>query len=246
MEIRRKKFVKATDHEPTREAKQTSVASQETTHSRVTAASSQEAATGSREKDGQKPKPPAGQPESKAIPKLPFEFADQRFSELVYRQIGEACLRKNTLDVDLLFSMESLLKGQKPKDPYELMLMNHMSGVNASVMKFFGRLASADSPIEMEIYERMLNRLMRSFTSQMDTLQRYRAGGDKNVTVHNVSVTDGGQAIVGNITQNANADGKAKAATTPAAITDAHSAPMPILERTEQPVTVPAKRRPRQ
>ena len=80
----------------------------------------------------------------------------------------------------------------------------------------------------------------------MEVLKRYRSGGDQNVTVQNVSVSDGGQAIVGNVTQNAHDDGKAKAATTPAAITDAHTAPMPIIERSEQPVTVSAKRRPRQ
>ena len=252
MQIKRKKFaVEAPDHELAPEANQTRVASQETTRSRVTAASSQEAAASvSRKKvsqDGKKPKPPAGQPESEAIDptKLPFEFADQRFSDVVHVQLVEACSRKNGFDLDLFLSMVSLLKGQKPKDPFELMLINQTSGFNALVMKFIGYLAKSDIPIEIDTYERALNKLARTFTTQMEVLKRYRSGGDQNVTVQNVSVSDGGQAIVGNITQNAN-DGKAKAATTPAAITDARAAPMPIIERSEQPVTVPAKRRPRQ
>ena len=106
MQIQRKKFfVEAPDHELAPEANQTRVASQETTRSRVTAASSQEAAaTVPRKKAfqaGEKPKPPASQTEPEAIDptKLPFEFADQRFSDVVHVQLAEACSRKNGLDV---------------------------------------------------------------------------------------------------------------------------------------------------
>jgi hypothetical protein len=234
------------------EPKGTKVAPQETTRSRVTAACSQKAATTGPHKkrfqDEKKSKPPAGQPESRAIDqtKLPFEFADQRFSDVVHVQLVEACKRKSGFDIDLYLSMVSLLKGQKPKDHFELMLMNQMSGVNALIMKYIGYLASSDNPTQIEMYERTVNKLARTFTTLLDALQRYRSGGDKNVTVQNVSVSDGGQAIVGNVTQNARDDGKAKAATTPAAITDARTAPMPIIERSEQPIPVSAKRKPRQ
>ena len=37
----------------------------------------------------------------------------------------------------------------------------------------------------------------------MEALRRYRSGGEQNVTVQHVSVNDGGQAIVGNVTQAA-------------------------------------------
>ena len=140
----------------------------------------------------------------------------------------------------------SVLKGQKPKDHFELMLMNQMSGVNALVMKYIGYLAKADTGNEIETLQRTLNKLARTFTNQMEVLQRYRSRVEQKVTVQNVSVSEGGQAIVGNVTQNASDDSKAKAATTPAAITDARAAPMPIIEQSEQRVSVPAKRRPRQ
>ena len=247
MSVPRKKFsIKAPDHELKGEANQTRVASKQTASSRETVVSSQEAAaTGPFKKadqDGKSQKPPAGQYKAMAK-KLPFEFADERFTDVVYMQIFEACLRKNTVDVDLFFSMESLLKGQKPKDPFELMLINHMSGVNALVMKYIGYLGKSDNFEQIDIYERTLNKLLRTYTGQMDTLKRYRSGGDQNVTVQNVSVSDGGQAIVGNVTQNAHDDGKAKAATTPAAITNAHTAPMPIIEPSKQPVRASVQRR---
>jgi hypothetical protein len=251
MQIRRKKFsVETIDHELTAETNETKVASQQTTGSHVTADSSQEAAASGRRKkdfqDGKKPKP-ASQTDSEAIDpkKLPFEFADQRFSDVIYVQLVEACSRKNGLDIDLFLSMMSLLTGQKPKDPFELMLINQMSGFNALVMKYIGYLASSDNLTQIDTYERTLNKLARAFLTQMEVLKRYRSGGEQNVTVQNVSVSDGGQAIVGNVTQNAHDDGKAKAAT-PAAITDARTAPMPIIERSEQPIPVSAKRKPRQ
>jgi hypothetical protein len=252
MRVQRKKFsVETPDHGLTAEANETKVASQETTRSQVTADSCQEAAaTGSPKKDFQdekKPKP-AGQPVSEAVDptKLPFEFADQRFSDVVHVQLVEACVRKSGFDANLYLSMLSVLKGQKPKDHHELMLINQMSGFNALVMKFIGYLASSDNPSQIDIYERTLNKLARTYTGQMDTLKRYRSGGDQNVTVQNVSVSEGGQAIVGNVTQNAHDDGKAKAATTPAAITDAHTAPMPIIEPSEHPIPAAVQRRRRQ
>jgi hypothetical protein len=35
----------------------------------------------------------------------------------------------------------------------------------------------------------------------MEALNRHRSGGDQKVTVQQVSVSDGGQAIVGNVTR---------------------------------------------
>ncbi|TQE98087.1 MAG: hypothetical protein FKY71_15680 [Spiribacter salinus] len=45
--------------------------------------------------------------------------------------------------------------------------------------------------------ERALNKLARTFTTQMDALKRYRTGGQQKVTVEHVTVNSGGQAIVG-------------------------------------------------
>ena len=239
------------DHEFTTDLR---TASHETPNSNVTTASSQDAAaTVPRKKvlqDGKKAKPRSADKSKSAavgLPKLPFEFADQQFSEGVFMQIYDACSRVDGFDGNLFTSMMSVLKGQKPKDHFELMHMNQMSGVNALVMKYIGYLAKADSGNEIETLQRTLNMLVRTFINQMEVLQRYRSRVEQKVmTVQNVSVSEGGQAIVGNVTQNAHDDSKAKAATTPAAITDARTAPMPIVEQSEQRVSAPVKRRPRQ
>ncbi|MGC2044509.1 MAG: hypothetical protein WA669_11875, partial [Pseudolabrys sp.] len=65
------------------------------------------------------------------------------------------------------------------------------------------------------------------------------------VTVQNVSVSDGGQAIVGTVTQNAPASNKTSAASSQSVVTDARTMPMPIIEQSEKPILASIKRRQR-
>jgi hypothetical protein len=244
--------VQATDRKHTSGASQTAAASFEKTACDVAAAPSQKAAaTVPRDisKDGKNTKPrPASNTESKLntvelrIPS--FNFIDQQFLDGVSEQLRQACSRMNGIDVTLYKSMVSVLNGQQPKDHFELMIMNQMSGINDLAMKYIGFLAKADTYIEIDTLERTLNKLTRTFTIQMDALQRYRSGGERNVTVQNVSVGEGGQAIVGNVTQNGRHGGEVKTAA-PAAIPDARTEPMPVIEPSERPVAVPVKRRAR-
>jgi hypothetical protein len=48
--------------------------------------------------------------------------------------------------------------------------------------------------------ERAFNKLTRTFAMQMEALKRYRSGAEQKVTLQHVSVAEGGQAIVGNVT----------------------------------------------
>jgi hypothetical protein len=41
----------------------------------------------------------------------------------------------------------------------------------------------------------------RTYATQMEALSRYRTGGEPKVTVQHVSVGEGGQAILGKVTQ---------------------------------------------
>jgi urease accessory protein UreH len=42
-----------------------------------------------------------------------------------------------------------------------------------------------------------LNKLTRTFATQMEALKRYRSKGEQRITVEHVDVHDGGQAVVG-------------------------------------------------
>jgi hypothetical protein len=61
------------------------------------------------------------------------------------------------------------------------------------------------SPCQMRATQthrrRQANKLARTFATQMEALKRYRTGGQQKVTVEHVTVTKGGQAIVGNVSQ---------------------------------------------
>ena len=79
---------------------------------------------------------------------------------------------------------------------------------------------------------RGITQLARTYTAQFEAFKRHRDGGEKQFTVHNVSVAEGGQAIV--VTQATHENEVARA--TPA-ITDARQAAMEIIgERQRMPV----------
>jgi len=73
---------------------------------------------------------------------------------------------------------------------------------------------------------------------QMEALKRYRTGGEQKVTVQHVSVSEGGQAIVGNVTQPAE-----KPVTTMPALTDSRQQAMPVIETPAQVVPLRTKRK---
>jgi hypothetical protein len=45
----------------------------------------------------------------------------------------------------------------------------------------------------------MLNKLARTFSSQVEALKKYRSTGEQNIRLQHVNVSEGGQAIVGNV-----------------------------------------------
>jgi hypothetical protein len=47
-----------------------------------------------------------------------------------------------------------------------------------------------------------VNKLARTFAVQVETLKRYRSGGEQTVRVEHVNVNAGGQAIVGNVSSS--------------------------------------------
>jgi hypothetical protein len=65
------------------------------------------------------------------------------------------------------------------------------------------RLAGANDFARQDSAARALGRLARTFPAQIEALSRYRNNGQPAITVQNVSVGDGGKAIVGNVTQHA-------------------------------------------
>jgi hypothetical protein len=130
--------------------------------------------------------------------------------------------------------------GVKPRDQVEAMLAAQMAAVQMLTMTFARRLTNVDNIPQQDSAERAFNKLTRTFTTQIEALKRYRTGGEQKVTVQHVTVGEGGQAIVGNVTQGRR-DGEPDKAGTPLAISDAMATPMSIVEAKSQ-VPVPEPR----
>ena len=83
---------------------------------------------------------------------------------------------------------------------------------------------------------------MRTYTTQMEALKRYRTGGEQKVTVQHVSVNKGGQAIVGTMTQPAGETPPTRPENATLALTDARQPAMEIIGKRER-APVAARRR---
>jgi len=99
--------------------------------------------------------------------------------------------------------MISMVKSIKPRDAVEAMLVAQMVSVHVMAMRCAHHLANADDIARQDSAVRALGRLARTFPAQIEALNRYRNHGEPAITVRNVSVQDGGKAIVGNVTQHA-------------------------------------------
>jgi hypothetical protein len=136
-----------------------------------------------------------------------------------------------------LFFMLAVIKEKKTRDPLLAMQLAQMGAVHAALMKAAGEVAQAEFLPHKEFAMRALNQLGRTFTAQLDGLKRYLSAPVHNVSV---SVSEGGQAIVANVTHATDRAAPAAAANVTPAISDARQVPMETLREQERS-TVPLK-----
>lgn len=121
----------------------------------------------------------------------------------ILRQLVRAGANGGTPDEVNVSFMISMVKSIKPRDSIEAMLVAQLVSVHVMAMRCSHHLASAQDLVQQESAGRALSRLARTFPAQIEALNRYRNNGEPAITVQNVSVQDGGKAIVGNVTQHA-------------------------------------------
>jgi hypothetical protein len=141
------------------------------------------------------------------------------------RQLVKASVKDEEPDEINLAFMIAMVKSIKPRDAVEAMLVAQMVSVHVLAMRCAYRLASANDIARQDSAGRVLGRLVRTFPAQIEALNRHRDNGEPAITVQNVSVGDGGKAIVGNVTQHASVIVSDKRRATAAA--GARMAPMP-------------------
>lgn len=129
--------------------------------------------------------------------------ADREAMHGIIRQLVKASVSGKSPDEVNLAFMISMVNGIKPRDSIEAMLVAQMVSVHVMAMRCAHHLANADDLAQHDSAARALGRLARTFPAQIEALNRYRSQGEPAITVQNVSVGDGGKAIVGNVTQHA-------------------------------------------
>jgi hypothetical protein len=129
--------------------------------------------------------------------------ADREAMDGILRQLVRASANGERPDAVNLAFMISMIRTIRPRDAVEAMLVAQMVSVHVMAMRCACQLAIADDIARQDSAARALGRLARTFPAQMEALNRYRTNGEPAITVQNVSVGDGGRAIVGNVTQHA-------------------------------------------
>ncbi len=128
--------------------------------------------------------------------------ADRDAMHGILKQLVKASVNGEKPDEVSLSFMISMVKSIKPPDSVEAMLVAQMVSVHVMAMRCAYHLANAEDIARQDSAGRALGRLARTFPAQIEALNRYRNNGEPAITVQNVSIQDGGKAIVGNVTQH--------------------------------------------
>ena len=106
-------------------------------------------------------------------------------------------IRDNDRFIDIAITM---LLGIDPKDELEGMLVVQMVAVHLISMNMSGRCMLDGQTVDgVNANVNRMTKLMRTFTNQVEALQKYRGKGKQTITVQHVQVNEGGQAVVGNV-----------------------------------------------
>ncbi len=92
-----------------------------------------------------------------------------------------------------------LIKGINPQDQIEGMLAIQMIGIHYAAMDCLKGAKGSQYLDSRESYLNIATKLSRTFTAQMEALNRHRGKGQQKMTVEHVHVNAGGQAIIGNV-----------------------------------------------
>jgi hypothetical protein len=118
------------------------------------------------------------------------EFYRSTLHELV------GCLDINECNIN---GALAALHGIAPRDELEAMLAAQMVAVHSAAMRCLRQLKGSENVPQRDSNGSLAVKLLRTFTAQMEALQRYRGKGEQKMTVEHVHVHAGGQAIVGEV-----------------------------------------------
>jgi hypothetical protein len=115
---------------------------------------------------------------------------DPDFMAGVQGQIATIGAQGRQIDEGASNFLLSVVRGVQPRDELEAMLALQMGAIHQATMMMARRLNHVDNLRQQDAAERALNKLTRTYTTQMEALKRYRTGGQQKVTVEHVTVNE--------------------------------------------------------
>ena len=91
------------------------------------------------------------------------------------------------------------ITGIGARDEIEGMLATQMVATRIAAIRVLRQLKGSETITQQDSNGNLAVKLLRTFTMQLEALQRYRGKGQQKVTVEHVHVNAGGQAIVGTV-----------------------------------------------
>jgi len=170
-----------------------------------------------------------------------FGTTDTDFASLMYSGLMEGARQHDTEDPLHGKDTNRLLaavNGIGAEDEVEGMLATQMVATHSAAMTALGRLNDCVTLPQQDSYGNLAVKLLRTYTAQMEALNRHRGKGQPSVNVEQVNVNSGGQAIVGAIATSGTVQKPEAQTHEPPGITYEPGTPMrsPDTEREAVPV----------
>lgn len=124
---------------------------------------------------------------------------DGDFFDAIIAQLLNLGAKNGKANEQSLRRLLAMVKGIVPQNETEAMLATQMASIHDATLTMAQRLAQAKTLPQQDSAGRLLNQLARTYAAQVEALKRYRSGGEQTVRVEHVTVNEGGQAVVGNV-----------------------------------------------
>jgi hypothetical protein len=131
-----------------------------------------------------------------------FGTVDPGFTNLMLSGIiNTACDRRpgGSPEAGEINDALAAVTGIGARDEIEGMLATQMVATHVAAVRVLRHLKGSEKITQQDSNGNLAVKLLRTFTMQLEALQRYRGKGQQKVTVEHVHVNAGGQAIVGTV-----------------------------------------------
>jgi hypothetical protein len=91
------------------------------------------------------------------------------------------------------------IDGTRPENEMAAMLASQMAATHSLAMDMLGRARRSAGIEQLQAHGALATKLLRTFTAQTEALAKVKRGGEQTVRVEHVHVYQGGQAIVGTV-----------------------------------------------